>query len=130
LNRKRALSPAIAVVLAIALMGASCAGNSPQRDALNTLQSFRATVVAAVGVFNKGYQAGTFSDAQRTQLGVLYNQYLLADTAAADAIGATTTTDPSTIVANVTVLGNAVINFVTSLKAAPSPAPVLTPAHS
>jgi hypothetical protein len=93
----------------------ACA-SSPQRIALNTLQGIRDTVTTSVKVFNVGYQAGQFSEQQRTDLKVLYNKYLAADTAAATALLSVTDTQASAILSDVTILANAVIQFVQSLK--------------
>lgn len=89
-----------------------------QTDALNGLKTIRASVEAAVKIFNVGYQAGTYNEAQRTQLGILYAKYLAADTATATALNVSTS-DTATIVANVTSLAGAVLTFVQSLKGAP-----------
>ena len=126
--RVRSFAPIVIVLLLVA-----CAGATPQRVALNSLQGIRQSVVTAVQVFNAGYQAGQFSDAQRTSLGVLYGKYVSADNLAATALGATTVgTDPTVLVGQITALAADVINFVNSLKPPatpnPSPAPVKAPA--
>ena len=107
-------------LISLLVLSAACATtNTAQLDAFNGLKTIRVSVVAAVGVFNAGYQAGQFNDTQRTQLGVLYNKYLAADTIAATTLQATTTADPTQIVSNVTLLAGDVLRFVQSLKAGP-----------
>lgn len=125
----RKLRASLVPVIAILLITVACAGASPQRVALNTLQAVRATVVTAVQTFNVGYQSGQFSEQNRTDLGVLYNKYLTADTAAAQALLVVTDTQASAIAANVTNLANDVILFVQALKP-PTPAPVPAPASA
>jgi hypothetical protein len=90
-----------------------------RQDVFNGLKTIRIGVEGALAVFNAGYQAGTYSEAQRTALGALYQKYLLADTAAADALKATSTTDPATIIGGVTVVAADVIRFIQALKGAP-----------
>lgn len=124
--RKIRSSVAPILVLVLLVAAVACAGASPQRVALNTLQATRQSVVTAVGVFNTGYQAGQFNDAQRDQLGVAYNKYLAADTAAALALKAATDTQAQAIVADVLAASVQVLQFVQSLKA-PTPVPVKTP---
>src|SRR5271169_1011258 len=121
-QRKRALA-ASAVILALLIAGCATT-TTAQLDAFNALKTIRVSVVAAVGVFNVGYQAGQFNEVQRTQLGTLYNKYIAADAVAATALQATTTTDPTTIVQSVTVLAADVLNFIQLLK---TPAPTPTP---
>ena len=116
---------AIAASAGILLLLACATTTTAQLDAFNALKTVRASVVAAVGVFNAGYQAGQFNEVQRTQLGTLYNKYIAADAVAATALSATTTTDPTLIVQNVTVLAGDVLNFINLLK---PPAPTPTPA--
>ena len=119
---------ALAPVLVLVLLAAACASVPPQRVALNSLQGVRASVVAAVQVFNAGYQQNQFSEAQRTALGTLYNKYVAADSLAATALGATTVgSDPNAILAQVTVVAADVIKFVAALKTPAAPAPVTTP---
>jgi cobalamin biosynthesis Mg chelatase CobN len=104
------------VVLAVVLTLASCATtNTVQLDAFNGLKTIRISVLAATTVFKAGYDAGQFSEAQRTQLGELYNKYLAADTIAATTLQTTTTTDPAQIVGQVTILAGEVLKFVSSL---------------
>jgi hypothetical protein len=106
-------------VLCIVLVVA-CAGVSPQRVALNSLQGIRDAVTTSLKVFNAGYQAGQFTDAQRTQLQVLYQKYLDADKIAAEALGVTTSaTDPAAIIQQVTIFAGDVMKFVQSLKKGP-----------
>src|SRR5271169_160007 len=121
-QRKRALA-ASAVILV--LLSACATTTTAQLDAFNALKTIRVSVVAAVGVFDAGYNAGQFNELQRTELGTLYNKYLAADAVAATALQATTTTDPTTIVQNVTALAGEVLTFVQLLK---PPAPTPTPA--
>src|SRR5271169_2123823 len=120
-QRKRALA-ASAVILV--LLSACATTTTAQLDAFNALKTIRVSVVAAVNVFNVGYQAGQFNEVQRTELGTLYNKYIAADAVAATALQATTTTDPATIVQSVTVLAADVLNFIQLLK---TPAPTPTP---
>ena len=87
-----------------------------QLDAFNGLKTIRASVTTAVGVFNAGYQAGQFSEAQRTSLQTLYSKYLAADNVAAAALSATTLTDPVQIISQVTVLASDVLKFINALK--------------
>jgi hypothetical protein len=89
---------------------------SPQRVALNSLQTTRAAVEAAVKVFNTGYQSGQYGEIPRTQLKTLYSQYLAADTVAANLLTATTETNISAVIGDVTVAAGNVIAFVQSLK--------------
>jgi hypothetical protein len=101
-------------------VGCATAGLTPaqqiQLDAFNGLRTIRASVTTAVGVFNAGYQAGQFTEVQRTQLQALYSKYLAADTLAATALGSTTLTDPTQIVAQVTVLAGDILKFINVLK--------------
>lgn len=111
---------AAALPLAALIFLAACAGVTPQRVALNSLQGIRDSVTTSVKVFNVGYQAGQFNELQRTQLGTLYNKYIAADKIAAEALGATTVgSDPSAILGQVTVLAGDVIKFVNTLKGTP-----------
>ena len=124
---KRGLAVAL---LAAALVSLACATTTTaQLDAFKALQTIRTSVVAAVGVFNQGYQSGQFTEVQRTQLGVLYNKYVAADAVAATALQATTTTDPTTIVQTVTALAGDVLNFVSLLKNQPTPIPAVPATH-
>jgi hypothetical protein len=108
---------AVAVLALLALVScATAAGNTAKLDVFNGLKTIRVGVEGAVAVFNVGYQAGTYSEAQRTQLGLLYQKYLLADKAAADALMATSTSDPGEIVSRVTVVAADVIRFIQALK--------------
>ncbi len=70
-QRGRAIA-VLAVVLAV-LVACSTSALTPvqqaQVDAFNALKTIRVTVVAAVGVFNVGYQSGQFNEGQRTQMG-------------------------------------------------------------
>ena len=115
MNRKRILPVLVAVLLV-----AGCASIPPQRIALNTMQSIRAAVEESLKVFNAGYQAGQFSDAQRAQLGGLYQKYLDADRIAGEALlAASSGTDYTAMVARVTVVAGDVIKFVNTLKGGP-----------
>ena len=116
---------AIAASAGILLLIACATTTTAQLDAFNALKTIRVSVVAAVGVFNAGYQAGQFTEAQRTSLETLYNKYIAADAVAATALQATTTTDPTAIVQSVTVLAGDVLKFVQLLR---PPAPFPTPA--
>ena len=119
------------VALAAALTLLACATTTTaQLDAFNALKTIRVSVVAAVGVFNAGYQQNQFTEAQRTQLGILYNKYVAADAVAATALQATTSTDPTTIVQNVTALAGDVLNFVSLLNPLPTPTPTPPAVHS
>lgn len=115
----RHTSIAAAVFVAAALL-ACVSGLTPtqqaQLDAFNSLKSIRVLVVAGVEVFNKGYQSGQFNEAQRLELGILYNKYLTADTIAATALQTTTTSDPGKIVSNVFILASDILRFIQSLK--------------
>jgi hypothetical protein len=86
-----------------------------QTTAFQALQTIRVSVESAVKVFNVGYQSGQYTDAQRLQLGLLYNKYLAADTVAAQAL-TVSTSDSTTIVGNITQLAAAVLNFVQTLQ--------------
>jgi len=102
------------------LVASGCATTTTaQQNAFNGLKTIRVGVEATLGIFNAGYQAGTYSEAQRTQLKGLYEKYLAADTIAANTLKATTTTDPGTIISQVTVVAADVIRFIQSLKATP-----------
>ena len=105
-----------AVILATLI---ACATATPQRIAFNSLQTIRTSVEVSLKVFNAGYQAGQFNDLQRTQLATLYGKYTAADKIAAEALLATTTTDPAAIVAQVTIIASDVLKFVQSLKGGP-----------
>jgi hypothetical protein len=119
MNSYRVRATACAVVL---IFLASCATTTTaQQDAFKGLQTIRAGVEATLTAFNAGYQAGTYNEVQRTQLKSLYNKYLAADTIAAEALSATTTTDPGTIIANVTKIAGDVVAFVQSLKTGATP---------
>jgi hypothetical protein len=107
---------AAACVAALIFLSSCATTTTAQQDVFNGLKTVRAGVEATLKVFNAGYQAGTYSDAQRTQLSVLYGKYLAADRIAAEALAATTTVDPGQILAQVTVLAADVINFVQTLK--------------
>lgn len=115
----RVLLPRAGAFLALIflLVASGCATTTTaQQDAFNGLKTIRVGVEASLKVFNAGYQAGTYSELQRTQVGNLYAKYLAADKIAAEALGATMTTDPATIVARVTVLAGDVISFVQNLR--------------
>ena len=117
MNRQR-----ITAALVLAVLVTACASMPPQRVALNTLESIRAAALAAVKTFNVGYQAGQFSEVQRTQLGILYGKYQKADTIAAEGIAAASAgTDYTQLVAGVTVFAGDLIKFVQSLKAGGPP---------
>jgi hypothetical protein len=119
MNRRYKAVPLWLVVFVV-LLATACAGVSPQRVALNSLQGIRESVVASVKVFNTGYQAGQFNELQRTQLGTLYTKYLAADKIAAEALGATTVGgDTNALVSQVTIVAADVLRFVQSLKGAP-----------
>lgn len=111
---KRLLVPLVLITFL-----AACASATPQRVALNSLQGIRDTVTASLSVFNAGYQAGQFSEEQRTSLGILYGKYIAADTFAANALIVTTSTDTSAIVGQVTIVASDVIKFVQALKGGP-----------
>lgn len=111
MHRKRTF--ALFVVLALLV---SCASTDPGRTAFNSLKTLRASVEASLKVFNAGYQAGQFSEFQRSQVGVLYDKYLAADRIAAQALATTTETDPAAIVARVTIIAAEVLKFVQTLK--------------
>lgn len=106
----------IAALVAAAMVISACSTMTPGRAALNSLETTRAAVEATVKVFNSGYQAGQFSDAQRTQLKTLYGQYLITDTAAANLLAATTEVNVNALVSDVTVAAGKVIEFVQTLK--------------
>lgn len=115
----RVLLPRAGAFLAlIFLLAASgCATTTTaQQDAFNGLKTLRAGVEGTLKVFNAGYQAGTYSELQRTQVGVLYAKYLAADKIAAQALATTTLTDPAQIISNTTVIAADVINFIRNLK--------------
>lgn len=108
------------LALIFLLTASACATqNAAQQDAFKALKTIRVSVEASLTVFNAGYQAGTYTEAQRAQLRTLYSKYLAADKIAAESLGVTLTTDPTVIVSQVTVLAGDVIKFVQSLKGAP-----------
>lgn len=108
-----------AAFVAVALSILACATVTPQRIAFNSLKTVRTTVESSLKVFNAGYQAGTYTELQRTQLGILYGKYLAADKIAAETLLATTTKDPAAIVAQVTIIASDVLKFIESLKSGP-----------
>lgn len=110
---KRVVTPLILVAFL-----AACASASPQRVALNSLQGIRDTVTTSLKIFNAGYQAGQFTEQQRTNLNVLYDKYLAADKIAAEAL-LPVGSDPNVILAEVTLVASDVIKFVQSLKGGP-----------
>jgi hypothetical protein len=107
---------AIAGAVALTFLTSCATTTTAQQDAFKGLKTIRVGVEATLKVFNVGYQAGTYSELQRTQVGNLYAKYLAADKIAAEALSATTTTDPGAIIAQVTAIAGDVVNFVTSLK--------------
>jgi H+/Cl- antiporter ClcA len=109
---RRLLCVLVVVVLAASL---GCA-STPQRIAFDTLQTLRTSVEGYVTAFNAGYQAGTYSDAQRDSLGVLYGKWRAADTAAALVIVATVDVQASTEGQKVALAVRAILDFVNSLK--------------
>lgn len=111
----RATVAAIALIFLIHCATAQTA----QQNAFNGLKTIRVGVEGALTVFNAGYQAGIYTEAQRTQLQTLYVKYLAADKIAAEALGASLQTDPATIVGKVTVVAADVIRFVQLLQGTP-----------
>lgn len=110
----------VALLIVIMLVASGCATTTTaQQNAFNGLKTIRVGVEGALAVFNAGYQAGTYTEAQREKLRALYTKYLAADKIAAEALLATTTTDPATIVSRITVVAADVIRFVQELKGAP-----------
>lgn len=128
--RSKTLRSAIAPVLVLLIFAAACAGMTPQRVALNTLQSVRTSVVAAVNVFGDGYKAGQFNDVQRDALKVVYNKYLAADTAAALSLKVATDVQAQAITTDVVAASVAVLQFVQSLKPSVIPTPAVAPAST
>lgn len=113
----RVLLPRAGAFLALIFLLAACKTTTPaQVDAFNGLKTLRVSVEASLKVFNAGYQAGTYTELQRTQVGNLYAKYLAADKIAAGLLGATTHADPAQVLADVTVVAGDVIRFVQSLK--------------
>jgi hypothetical protein len=110
----------LVVLLAVALTAGACA-STPQRIAFDTLQTLRTSVEGYVTVFNAGYQAGTYNDAQRDALGALYGKWKAADTAAALVIVATVDVQASTEGQKVAVAVRAILDFVNSLKGPVTP---------
>lgn len=125
MNRKqsRKIVALVVVLLAISACASSTltTAQQVQLDTFNGLKTIRASVTATLGVFNAGYQAGQFNEIQRTQLQTLYTKYLAADTVAATALGATTLTDPTQIIQQVTILAGDVLKFVNALKTGVGP---------
>jgi hypothetical protein len=81
----RAVSVPLAALIFLTLSAASC---PPDRAALNTLQTLRATAEHAVAVVKAG-RAQTpplFTDAQEAQARDLYTKYLAADKLTAEGI--------------------------------------------
>ncbi len=109
----------------------ACAGVTPQRIALNSLQGIRDSVTTSLKVFNAGYQANQpgFGEIQRTKLQTLYGKYLAADKVAAEALAVTTAANQTDLVASVTVLAADVIRGVQSLQPAAAPTPATAPPH-
>ena len=110
---KRLVTPLVIIAFL-----AACAGAPPARVAINSLQGIRDTVTTSLKVFNAGYQAGQFTEQQRTDLGVLYDKYLAADKIAAEAL-LPVGSDPNAILSQLTLVASNVIEFVQSLKGAP-----------
>jgi hypothetical protein len=107
----------IAPALALILLVTACATTTPaQVDAFNGLKTVRAGVEATLKVFNAGYQAGTYTELQRTQVGNLYAKYLAADKIAATLLGASVHADPGQVIADVTVAAGDLVKFIQSLK--------------
>lgn len=110
----------VVFLIAILVLTAACPGVTPQRVALNSLQGIRDAVTTGLRVFNAGYQAGQYTDAQRDQLKVLYEKYLIADKVAAEALATTAATgDPVLLIQSVTIVAGDVLRFVQSLKKVP-----------
>jgi hypothetical protein len=128
--RSKTLRSSIAPILVLLIFAAACAGMTPQRVALNTLQSVRTSVVAAVNVFGDGYKAGQFNDVQRDALKVVYNKYLAADTAAALSLKVATDVQAQAITTDVVAASVAVLQFVQSLKPQVIPTPAAAPAST
>ena len=92
-TRQRGRAFAVLAVILVALSAASC---PPDRAALNTLKTLRATAEHAVATVKAGrlQTPPLFTDAQEAQARDLYSKYLAADKLVAEGIFAGT--NPST----------------------------------
>ena len=92
-TRQRPVSAlGIAVILGLALAFFGCASTPPDRAALNTLQTVKASAESAMTVAGNLYQAGQITDAQKAQAIGLYQKIELSSKTAAAALRLVTTT--------------------------------------
>ena len=113
--RLRAASLPLVALIFLTLIAASC---PPDRAALNTLKSLRATAEHSVSVVKAGRLQipPIFTDAQEAQARDLYSKYLTADKAAAEILAAATTTDTSEFIAAVSKASADLVAFVVSIQ--------------
>jgi hypothetical protein len=118
LNQRRLQLGLAASAVVLSLLVA-CASTPPDRIALNTLKSLRATAEASVAVVKKGRAAvpPVFTPAQEAQARDYYSKYLAADKAAAEAIFAGTNLSTANVAQAVADLAQ----FVNTLTAKKGP---------
>jgi hypothetical protein len=117
-NRRRFFASILVPVLLVV----SCAtfkSNPPNKQALQILDVTRASVAAAVTVFNGLIAEGKVSEPARLKAIQLRQQYLAADKVAVDGLAVSTVTDATVYAAPVKQLADDLVAFIATLKGAP-----------